>query len=161
MIEFEKNSFDIASIEDELRVDKICRKLLKDFHQDLQQKGMPPLAAGSLAHSADYYLRDYLVSARQQNLLLEKSGVVRRFAATWYIISTLEPTVEELAGHLNGIREFYRFLYSAGLISRAFLALIEQECDDIGWYTERITSFWNIRADGYLAWERECTLKDK
>lgn len=161
MIEFEKNSFDIASIEDELRVDEICRKLLKDFHQDLQGKGLSPLTAGTLAHSADYYLRDYLVSARQQNLLVEKSGNVRKFAATWYIISTLEPTVEELAGHLNGIREFYRYLLSAGLISEAFLAQIEQECDEIGWYTERIESFWNIRDDGYLAWERECSLKEE
>jgi hypothetical protein len=161
MIEFDKYTFDIASIEDELRVDEICRKLLKDFHQDLQRKGVPPLTAGSLAHSADYYLRDYLVSARQQNLLQEKSGVVRRFAATWYIISTLEPTVEELAGHLNGIREFYRYLHSAGLISGAFLALIEQECDDIRWYTERIASFWKIRDDGYLAWEQECSLKEE
>lgn len=161
MIEFDKNTFDIASIEDELRVDEICRKLLKDFHLDLQRKGMTPLAAGSLAHSADYYLRDYLVSARQQNLLEEKSGVVRKFAATWYIISTLEPTVEELSGHLNGIREFYRYLHSEGLISGTFLALIEQECDDIHWYTERIASFWKIRDEGYIAWERECSLKEE
>ena len=161
MIEFEKNTFDIDSIKDELRVDEICRKLLKDFHQDLQRKGVPPLAAGSLAHSADYYLRDYLVSARQQNLLQEKNGVVRKFAATWYIISTLEPTIEELAGHLTGIREFYRYLFSAGLISGTFLAVIEQECGDNRWYTERITSFRNIRDDGYLAWERECSLKEE
>ncbi len=161
MLEFDKNTFDIASVEDELRVDEICRKLLKDFHQDLLRKGVSPLASGSLAQSADYYLRDYLVSARQQNLLEEKSGVVRRFAATWYIISTLEPTVEELTGHLNGIREFYRYLHSAGLLSEAFLALIEQECDDIRWYSERIASFWKIRDDGYLAWERECSLKEE
>lgn len=161
MIEFEKKSFDIGSIEDELRVDGICRKLLKDFHLDLQRKGLSPLEAGSLAHSADYYLRDYLVSARQQNLLEEKKGVVRKFAATWYIISTLEPTIEELAGHLNGIREFYRYLHSIGLLSGAFLALVEQECEDIPWYTERIESFWKIRDDGYLAWERECSLKEE
>jgi hypothetical protein len=121
---------------------------------------VPPLEAGTLAHGADYFLRDYLVSARRRNLFREKDGIVRAFAATWYIISTLEPTIEELTGHLNGVREFYHFLHAAGLVSGEYLGKIESECDDIGWYGERIESFWNIRGDGYLAWERECSLKE-
>jgi hypothetical protein len=158
---FNKNDFTIDSLENELRVDELCRKLLKDFHQHLLRNGVPPLDAGTMAHGADYYLRDYLVSARCRNLFQEKEGDVRTFAATWYIISTLEPKVEELEGHLSGVREFYRFLHSQELISGEYLSQIEKECDGISWYNERIESFWNIRDDGYLAWERECSLKER
>ncbi|MGA7827728.1 MAG: hypothetical protein WCA04_08715 [Geobacteraceae bacterium] len=160
MTPIEKSAYNITSDEDELRVDELCRELLQDFHQELLRNGIPPLKAGAMAHSADYYLRDYLVSARRRNLFQEEIGTVRAFAATWYIISTLEPTIEELARHVDGVREFYRYLYSAGLLSGEYLAQIEQECDDITWYGKRIESFWNISGDGYLAWERECPLKD-
>lgn len=161
MLHFDKADFTIASAEDELRVDELCRELLKDFHQHLLHNGVPPLEAGTLAHEADYFLRDYLVSARRWNLFLEKDGIVRTFAATWYIISSLEPTIGELEGYLNGVREFYRFLQLNGLISGEYLGKIESECNDIGWYGERIESFWNIRDDGYRAWERECSLKEE
>jgi hypothetical protein len=161
VIHLDKTAFDVASIEDELRVDDLCRKLLKDFHQNLLENGVAPLEAGSMAHGADYFLRDYLVSARNRNLFQEKEGLVQAFAATWYIISTLEPSIEELAKHLNGVREFYRFLHAEGLVSGKFLDQIEKECADLGWYGERIESFWNIRDDGYPAWERVCSLKDR
>jgi hypothetical protein len=161
MRHIDKTDFTIASVEDELRVDDLCRKLLKDFHQHLLLNGVPPLEAGALAHGADYFLLDYLVSARRRNLFQEKEGIVRTFAATWYIISSLEPTIGELEGHVNGVRDFYRFLHSNGLISGEYLGKVEKECDDMRWYEERIESFWNIREDGYLAWERECSLKEE
>lgn len=160
MSTIDKTDFSIASVEDELRVDELCRKLLRDFHQHLIRNEVPPLEAGTMAHGADYFLRDYLVSARRRNLFQEKEGIVRTFAATWYIISNLEPTAGELERHLNGVREFYRFLHSTGLLSREYLGKIERECADIHWYAERIDSFWNISDDGYLAWERECSLKE-
>jgi hypothetical protein len=161
MIQIEKSDFSITSDEEELRVDELCRNLLQNFHQNLLQRGEPPLKAGALAHSADFFLRDYLVSARRRNLFLEEEGIVRAFAATWYIISTLEPTSEELARHLSGVKEFYRFLHSAELISGTYLGQIEKECNDIIWYGKRIESFWAIKDDGYLAWERECSLKER
>jgi hypothetical protein len=160
MIHFNKTTFDVASLDDELRVDNLCGNLLKDFHQHLLQNGVLPLEAGSMAHGADYFLRDYLVSARCKNLFEEKDGSVRTFAGNWYIISNLEPKLEVLEGHLKGVKEFYRFLFSKGLISRKYLGKIEKECDDISWYGERIEAFWNIQDDGYLAWERGCSLKE-
>jgi len=160
VIHYDKTDFTITSEEDELRVDELCQKLLKDFHQNLLRSGVPPHEAGTLAHGADYFLRDYLVSARRWNLFQENAGIVRPFAATWYIISTLDPSIAELERHLRGIREFYRFLHSEKLVSGEFLALIEKDCIDLLWYEERIESFWNITDDGYLAWERECSLKE-
>lgn len=68
--------------------------------------------------------------------------------------------MEELAGYLAGVRELYRFLHQRGLISAHYLEQVEQECGDIPYYTQRIDSFFAITGDGYLAWERECSLKN-
>jgi hypothetical protein len=159
MIELTHNDFAIASDEDEIRVDGLCRELLRNFHHSLLQRGTQPLEAGFLAHGADYFLRDFVVAARRMNLLDGTPGIVRRFAATWYIISTLEPDWEELAGHLEGIRELYRFLHAEKLISTSCLEEAERECADRHYYEKRISSFRDITGDGYYAWERECTLK--
>lgn len=155
----DKSFFRILSDEDEIRVDGLCRDLLKDFHRGLLVRGTPLREAGSLAHGADYFLRDYVVSARRENILDGTPGLIRRFAATWYVITTLEPSLDELAGHLKGVRAFFSFLREKGLISPSCLAQAEEECSDLGYYEKRIESFWNIKDDGYLAWERECTLK--
>lgn len=160
MPELDKTTFTITSDEDEIRVDGLCRSLLRNFHQQLLDKGTPPLEAGELAHGADYFVRDYVISARRWNLFQERAGVVRTFAANWYIMATLEPTIEELAGHLKGIRQFYRFLRDNNLVPATFLEQIKQECDDLAWYEKRIESFWDIQGDGYHAWERECSLKE-
>lgn len=159
MIKIAKNDFSIASDEDETRVDGLCRDILKAFHLSLLDRGIPPHEAGNLAHSADYFLRDYVVSARRESILDETPGLIRRFAATWYIISTLEPSLNELAGYLKGVRAFYAFLNDKGLISPSCLSQAEKECSDLAYYEKRIESFWDIKDDGYLAWERECTLK--
>lgn len=161
MIELTKQDFDITSDEDEIRVDGICRELLREFHGYLLERGTPPLEAGSLAHGADYYLRDFLVACLRDNLLDERPGKVRRFAATWYIISTLEPNGEELVGYLKGVREFYRFLYALGGISALCLQQAELECGDMPYYEERIESFLAITGDGYSTWAKECPLKDR
>jgi hypothetical protein len=55
--------FTIVNDADELRVDERCRELLQRFHRHLLDAGIPPAEAGELAHGADYYLRDFLVSA--------------------------------------------------------------------------------------------------
>ena len=158
--EIRKEDFNISSDRDEIRVDGLCRELLRGFHRYLLEKGTDPLEAGTLAHGADYYLRDFIVSSRRRNLFEEAPGLVRRFAATWYIISNLEPSAGELGAMLRGIMEFYRFLHEHELLSDDFMGIVEQECSDSPFYEERIRSFLEIRGDGYLAWERMCGLKD-
>jgi hypothetical protein len=161
MIEVNKDDFDIKDDQDEIRVDGLCRDLLREFHRNLLERGIDPGEAGSLAHGADYFLRDFVIASRRRNLFDEVSGLVRRFAATWYIISTLEPTIQELSCFLKGIHELYGYLHAEGLISASCYEAVEQECSHIPYYEERIDSFWKIRGDSYLAWERECSLKDE
>lgn len=154
-----KSDFGIITLEDELKVDGLCRELLISFYNDRLESGLSEHEATLLANSADFYLRDYLIGARQLNLLESDSGVVRKFAGNWYIVTTMEPVIEEIEEHLNGIREFYRFLCRKNAVEASFCTLIEQDCADLQFYKERIDSFWEIKADGYYQWERECSLK--
>ncbi len=154
-----KTDFNVVTLEDELRVDGLCRELLISFYQDRLGAGLSEQDATLLANSADFFVRDFVVGARQMNLLDAAPGVIRKFAGNWYIVNTLEPQAEELAMHLNGIREFYRFLFSHSAVGADFMEEVEKDCSDIGYYSARIVSFWEIRGDGYYAWEKEISLR--
>lgn len=151
--------FTPLTLEDELRVDRLWQQLLQRFYTEQQEAGLSPADATQLASSADYYIRDFVVGAMQLNLFEERTGLVRRFAGNWYIVNTLEPDAAELQRHLQGIGAFYRFLHAHQLFTAAELARIEEECSALDYYGQRIESFWAIQGDGYLAWERECSLK--
>jgi hypothetical protein len=154
------SDYEIATLEDELRVDALCRELLLAFYSDRLGAGIDEHEATLLANSADYFIRDFLIGARQLNILEPGSGVVRKFAGNWYIVNTLEPDSSELEAHLKGICEFYRFLAAHQAITAAAFREIESECQDSGYYRQRIDSFWDIKGDGYFAWEEECSLKN-
>ena len=126
-IEFESDDFDFSDIEEEVRVDERCLALLNSFYQQLQSGGRTPEEASELAYSADYYLRNYLLDFARQNVVRPKPGIVRRFAATWFITHTLAPEMKVLEHHLQAIREFYRFLQRQHFISAEELAYIEEE----------------------------------
>lgn len=154
-----KSDFEIGTLDDELRVDGLCRDLLMAFYHERIAAGMNENEATLLANSADHYLRDYLIGVRQLNLLDSDPDAVRKFAGNWYIVNTMEPVIEEIATHLNGIREFYRFLSSIDAIDAEFQVEIEKDCSDLNYYKSRIDSFWEIKGDGYSEWESACSLK--
>lgn len=154
-----KDDFAIVTVEDEIRADGLCKVLLKQFYDSLLAGGVAPQEATLVANGADYYVRDFLVGYKHRSLFDERPGIVRQFGGNWYIVNTIEPSTEELAGHLRGACSFYRFLHGKGLIGGDFLAAMEQECSDATFYEGRIRSFWEIEGDGYLAWERACSLK--
>jgi hypothetical protein len=158
-IVFEHDDFDCAGMDDDLRVDELCQSLLKRLYQHLQINGHTPQQASDLAYSADLYLRDYLVDFACQNIVRPQQGIVRRFAATWYITHTLDPEIGILERHLAGIRELYRFLHGLHLISADELAFLLNEAADVEYYRHRIESFLAIQNDGYIFWEAECPLK--
>lgn len=154
-----KHDFRLGTLDDELRVDGLCKELLMHFYSQLLEEGVSADKATLLANGADYFLRDFVVAIKERNLFDEQAGLVRQFAGNWYIMNTLEPNIGELSGYLEGIKSFYRFLRDCDLISSGYLDEIEKECIDTDFYESRIASFWDIKGDGYVAWERECTLK--
>lgn len=159
-LQINKKEFELGTLDDELRVDELCKSLLHRFYDDTCGQGIDAGEATALASAADYFIRDFVVAIKQLNIFTHRPGVVRQFAGNWYIVNTLEPDSNELEGYLQGIKFFYRFLHGNGLISQQHLQTIEEECADVSFYTDRIASFWNIKGDGYGEWERQCTLKD-
>lgn len=157
-ITFEHEDFDFETLDDELRVDGLCRQLLEQFYNHLQYSGLTPENASCLAYSVDYFVRDYLLDFLQQNILRPLPGHVRYFAANWYITRTLEPEMAVLGQHLTGIVAWYRFLRERHLIAADELVEIEQDAAQIDYYHNRIERFLALAGDGYEAWDRECPL---
>lgn len=158
-IEFEHDDFNFATLEEELLVDERCQQVLKHFYLNLQQRGMTAEQASELAFSADLYLRDYLIDAARQNIVRPQPGIVRKFAASWFITHTLDPEMRLLERHLSAIAEFYRFLRRQHLISDDELAFLLEETAQTDFYHKRIDSFLHISSDGFVAWDAECPAK--
>jgi hypothetical protein len=161
VLKVNKRDYVPTTMEDEVRVDNLCKDLLRRFYDETLGAGMSPEEATALAGGADYFVRDFVVSIKNRSIFEERAGIVRQFAGNWYIVNTLDPSADEIEGYLAGIREFYRFLHGHQLISLKFLQAIEAECSDIEYYAGRIESFWAIKGDGYYVWEKECSLKDE
>ncbi len=159
MLKIDKDTFTPGTPEDDLRVDLQCKHLLQHFYKSQIAQDVSAEEATALANGADYFIRDFVVDFMGLNPFDERPGIVRQFAGNWYIVGTIEPDLQQLAGHLRGIRAFYQYLRGQGLISAGYLQNIEKECDDLVYYESRIESFWGITGDGYLAWEQECSLK--
>jgi len=157
-IEFEHDDFILGSIEEEIRVDASCQALLEQFYQHLLKIGYNLELASDLAFCADYYLRDYLVDFARQNVVRPQPGIVRCFAATWYITRTLDPDFVVLERYLEGIRRFYRFLNNKHLVSKEELTFIEDEIGQTDYYRHRIETFLAVSGDGYTDWLAECPL---
>lgn len=155
-IEFEHDDFEFASLEEELLVDQRCQQVLKHLYQNLQQRGMSAERASELAYSADLYVRDYLLDFARQNLVRPQPGIVRKYAASWFITHTLDPEMVLLERHLSAIAELYRFLHRQHLISAGELEFLLEEAGQLDFYQKRIDSFMNISGDGFAEWDAEC-----
>lgn len=156
--EFQPSHFDIANLEDEIRVDQLCGSLLQRFCQHLTAAGTAADEAGGLARGADYFLRDFVIADRRENIFDLSAQRIRQFGGNWYIIRNLEPNMAELTAILAGVAAFYRFCQAEGRIPRSRLDSILTACNDSAFYAARIDSFWAIRGDGYYAWDALCPL---
>lgn len=155
-IEFEHDDFTFDSIEEELVVDERCCQILKGFYYFLQAGGMKPEKASELAFCADFYVRDYLLDFGRQNIVRPESGVVKKFAASWFITHTLDPELRQLELHLDAIRHFYGYLHNRHLVSQDELDFLTEEAGLIDYYRQRIETFLNITGDGFVGWDAEC-----
>ncbi len=155
----DKSSYTIKTLEDEIRVDQLCCALLKKFHRSLlEEQQLDPLDAGSQAAGADYFLRNFVIDNRRGNIFEVTDKQVRCFAGHWYITSNLEPNLVELTAMLNGVASFYRFCAASSLVGQEVAAAIEQTCNDLAYYQNRIDSFHSLSGDGFMAWGKECPL---
>ncbi len=158
-ITFDHEDFDFETMEEELRADEQCQKLLQQFYIWLQQSGLTPEHASELAYSADYYLRDYVLDFLQRNALRPQSGQIRYFAGNWYITRTLEPEMAVLERHLEALAALYRFMHELNLVHSDQLDQMLQEATQLEYYQQRIASFLALAGEGYEEWYRACQLE--
>lgn len=152
--------FDVADWKDEARVDRLCREILQQFHQNLlDEHQSEPLEAGSLARGADYFLREFIIGEQQENIFEIAPKRVRQFAGNWYIIKNMEPNMEELTDLLFGIDAFYSWCADSGLYEEQAQIEIRDYCRALDDYRSRIESFWEI-TDNYTEWDSEIPIKD-
>lgn len=155
-----RENYDIGSLDDEIRINKLCKQLLKEFHQYLlQERKFEPLEAGAQAAGADYFLLDYMIDNQRENIFAGSAAYLKKFAGHWYIISNLEPNIEELQVMLAGVAQFYQYCAQLKLIEAGNAEQITAACQQIDYYQQRIESFLDIVGDGYLTWSQECPLK--
>ena len=154
-----KADYNINNLDAEIRVDKLCVDLLRHLYQDLTQKNhTAPEQAGEFCHGADYFLREFIIADRHENLFATAANHVRQFAGHWYIIRTPEPNLTELGSILSGTAEFYRFLARQELITEVLADEIAAQCQEIDYFQQRIEDFWAIEGDGYNSWRQACPL---
>ncbi len=151
--------FDVTDLSDEIRVDSLCQKILKKFHRDLlEEQDCDPLEAGSLARGADYFLREFIIADRQDNIFEIDPKRVQQFAGNWYIIKNMEPNMEELTDLLFGIDAFYSWCVKIGQYNKLAQKQIHEFCRGGDHYRARIERFWEI-TDNYAEWDSEIPLR--
>ncbi len=151
------DDFNVASLDDEIEVDKLCVEFLSAFHKHLlDDKEEDPLIAGSRARGADYFLRDFIIADRRENIFRINPERVRQFGGNWYIISNLEPNMEELGDILAGVAAFYLYCLALELVEESVADEIAAHCLALNYYQERIDAFHDISDDGFVAWNEAC-----
>ncbi len=149
------SDFDVVNWQDESRVDQLCQEVLQRFHRNLlDEQKCEPLEAGSLARGADYFLREFIIGDRQNNIFEIDPIRVRQFAGNWYIIKNMEPNMEELTDLLYGIDAFYNWATDSNLYNSQQQKDLNAYCQELDSYRERIESFWAI-TDNYTEWYSE------
>jgi hypothetical protein len=155
-----RDDFNIAGLDDEIRVDRLCVDLLRRFKLELTDGAeLDAEEAGELCRGADYFLRDFIIADRRLNLFELSEAHVRQFGGHWYIIRTAEPNLVELGSVLAGIAAFYRYLCQQGVFDVGVSERIAEACRGHNYFQQRIDDFWAISGDGYDSWRQGCPLE--
>lgn len=154
-----RQNYDMNSLEDEIRADRHCAQLLKQFHQYLlKELHTAPLEAGALAAGADYFLREFIIGERRENIFEIPAVRLRQFGGNWYIIRNLEPNLEELTDMLQGAAAFYRYCSQQTLVTAKLAEDIALEASRFEFFSTRIENFHQISGDGYKEWDQQCPI---
>jgi len=153
------DDFNVAGLDDEIRVDGLCGRLLLAMRDQLLARGdRSPGEVGELCRGADLFLREFVIAACGDNPFRLPPERVRQFAGHWYIINTLEPNAGELATTLAGITACYAVLADHGLVGPGLADAVTAAGAELPWYRQRIEEYWAISGDDYGRWRAACPL---
>ncbi len=157
---FEKTNYDIRSLDDEIRADGLCGRLVKECYLHLiNHHELTAEEASRLCYGVNYFLHEFLIPDRQVNLFDITPQLIRQFGGNWYIIKNMEPNLAELTSILEGVLAFYDYCRNLKLISEQQLEEVQISCADLDYYQSRIDTFHAIENDGYFKWDADCSLK--
>jgi hypothetical protein len=156
----DKKNYAIDSLDTEIKADRYCGQLLKHFHRWLlNDQHKEALEAGRMAAGADYFLREFMIGSRRDNIFSATAEQLRQFGGNWYIINNLEPNSAELEPMLLGAAFFYRYSVEQNLCSPADAEAIDAVAHQSAYFKGRIEDFHQLKDDGYSAWDQACSLK--
>ncbi|MEA3545375.1 MAG: hypothetical protein U9R69_09185 [Thermodesulfobacteriota bacterium] len=156
---FKQKNYTIETLDDEIRVDQLSQRLLKQYHQYLLDINTSPLESGSMAGGADFFLRHFMIDNRRTNIFEISPELIHAFAGNWYIVNTLEPNMVELESFLVGIAGFYDFCAEKKIIDPVMAEKIGLACTRCDFYRQRIESFNDLCGDGFTSWNSNCPLE--
>jgi hypothetical protein len=114
--------------------------------------GLDPLTAGTFAHDADRYLRDFVVDLLEHPPERSGDGVVRSYLGNWYIIHTLEPSHAEIDRIAGALRLLHRWAAEAGVVSTETARKVEDALRDPSFFHDRLDAFWDLTPERIAAW---------
>lgn len=157
---FEKKNYDIGTLDDEIRADGLCGRLVKECYLHLvNHHELTDEEASRLCYGVSYFLHEFLIPDRQVNLFDISPQLIRQFGGNWYIIKNMEPNLAELTSILEGVLAFYDYCRNRELISEQQAEEVQNSCADLDYYQSRIDAFYAIENDGYFKWDADCPLK--
>jgi len=118
-------------------------------------KNLSKSRAGDLERGALFFLHNYLIPYRGDNLFLPERNTTRRFLGNWYPRKSMSPNMDEISLLLEAVAAFYAYLFHLGLTPRKKAEEIISECKDREFYRERLQSYREARGNKFHQWAGE------
>lgn len=143
--------------DDFVRLDGVCAELLQSFCRWLPQPeagGLDPERAGTLAHAADRYLRDFCVDLAEAGPANADPSLPRRYLANWYIVHTLHPSHAEIGTIREALELLSRYLAREGVIGEEAARAMAAALADEAYFHARLEAFWELGPEDIAAWRK-------
>lgn len=155
MQERDRGDFTLKGPDDFLRLDTLCAELLRAFCEWMQQPeagGLSPKHAGTLAHAADRYLRDFVVDIKETGPADEDVTLVRQYLGNWYVVNTLAPSHAEIDRISQALSLLYAYLARENIVSEFTWRAVAQSLSDAEFFHRRLEQFWDLNPGAILGW---------
>ncbi len=101
-------------------------------------KNLSESRADDLERGALFFLHNYFIPYRGDNLFLPERNTARRFLGNWYPRKSMAPNMDEISLLLLAVAAFYAYSHLLGLTPRKKAEEIVSECKDCEFYRERL-----------------------
>jgi hypothetical protein len=151
----DRAAYSLRGLDDFLRLDQECARLLEEFARWLGTPAggsLPAGRAGVLAQAADRYLRDFVVDIKETGPDDEDPSLVRQYLGNWYVIHTLSPNHEEIDRIALALRSLYAFLEERQIAAPGTARAVARILQAPDFFHRRLEDFWELTPETIPAW---------